>query len=175
MKSVRTHAGIVTLLLSSAIASHGADDALARDARAAMEKATVFMRSIATEGGYLWRYSPDLQQRAGENEATPTQIWVQPPGTPSMGMAFLRAHEVTGDARYLDAAKAAADALAIGQLESGGWDYLVEFDPKLSSNWYRRSDKGKVSEADAAKRKNISTYDDDNTQSAIRFLLAVAD
>jgi hypothetical protein len=151
------------------------DDALAKDARAAMEKATAFMRSIATEGGYLWRYSPDLKERAGENPATPTQIWIQPPGTPSMGMAFLRAHEATGDARYLDAAKAAADALAVGQLESGGWDYLIDFDPKMGANWYRRTDRGKVAPAEAAKRRNVTTFDDDNTQSAIRLLLAVAD
>jgi hypothetical protein len=116
-----------------------------------------------------------LKERAGENVATPTQIWVQPPGTPSMGMAFLRAHEATGDARYLDAAKAAAEALVVGQLESGGWDYVVDFDPKFSVNWYRRTDVGKVSAADAAKRKNVTTFDDDNTQSALRLLLAVAD
>jgi hypothetical protein len=152
-----------------------AADALKDEARAAMEKATAYIRGISTEGGYLWRYSPDLKERAGENVATPTQIWVQPPGTPSMGMAFLRAHEVTGDARYLEAARAAADALAQGQLESGGWDYLVEFDPKLSTNWYRRSDIGKISADEAAKRKNISTYDDDNTQSALRFLVAFCD
>ena len=152
-----------------------AEKPLPAQARATMEKATAFMRSISTEGGYLWRYSPDLKERAGENVATATQIWVQAPGTPAMGMAFLRAYEATGDARYLDAAKAAADALAQGQLESGGWDYLVEFDPKLSANWYRRSDVGKISAADAAKRKNISTFDDDNSQSALRFLLAIAD
>ena len=152
-----------------------AEEPLAADARAAMAKATDFIRTIATEGGYLWRYSTDLKERAGENVATPTQIWVQPPGTPSMGMAFLRAHEATGDARYLDAAKAAADALAVGQLESGGWDYLVEFDPKLGAAWYRRTDAGKISADDAAKRKNATTFDDDNTQSALRLLLAVAD
>lgn len=152
-----------------------ADEGLARDARATMEKATAFMRSISTAGGYLWRYSTDLKTRAGENDATPTQIWIQPPGTPSMGMAFLRAYEATGDARYLDAAKAAADALAVGQLESGGWDYLVDFDPKLSAAWYRKFDVGKIAPAEAAKRKNVSTFDDDNTQSAIGLLLAVAD
>ena len=122
-----------------------ADEALAAQARATMEKATAGIRALATEGGYLWRYSPDLKIRAGENPATASQIWVQPPGTPSVGLAFLHAYEATGEARYLEAAKAAADALAIGQLESGGWDYLVEFDPKLSANWYRRSDAGKPS------------------------------
>lgn len=152
-----------------------AAEPLADEARATIEKATTFMRSIATEGGYLWRYSTDLKERAGENKATATQIWVQPPGTPSVGLAFLRAYEATKDARYLDAAKAAAEALAVGQLESGGWDYLVEFDPKLSGGWYRRSDVGKISAAEAAKRRNISTFDDDNTQSALRLLLAVAD
>lgn len=162
-----------------AVASAGgvvqAAEPLASEARATMEKAAGFMRSIATEGGYLWRYSTDLKERAGENAATATQIWVQPPGTPTVGMAFLHAYEATNDARYLDAAKAAADALAVGQLESGGWDYLVDFDPKLSTAWYRRSDVGKISAADAAKRKNFSTFDDDNTQSALRLLLAVAE
>ena len=65
---------------------------LVTEARVTMEKATAFMRSIATEGGYLWRYSPDLKERAGEEKATATQIWVQPPGTPSMGMPFLTLH-----------------------------------------------------------------------------------
>lgn len=167
----------VFLALAAAVPAvlPAADQPLPEQARAALAKSTAFMQSIATEGGYLWRYSPDLKERAGENVATATQIWVQPPGTPSMGQLFLRAHEITGEARYLEAAKDAAHALATGQLESGGWDYLVEFDPKLSGNWYRRSDAGRISAEDAAKRKNVSTYDDDNTQSALRLLMAVAD
>ncbi len=169
--------GMTALAIAVAISAPlpGADDALTRDAHATLEKATAYIRSIATEGGYLWRYSPDLKTRAGENDATDTQIWIQPPGTPSMGMAFLRAYEATGDARYLDAARGAATALVVGQLESGGWDYLIDFNPKMSPKWYRRSDVGRISAADAAKRKNISTYDDDNTQSALRFLLAYCD
>ena len=164
---------VVALAMTGVVAQ--AAEPLASEARATIEKATAYMRSIATEGGYLWRYSPDLKERAGEEKATATQIWVQPPGTPSMGMTFLRAYEVTKDGRYLDAAKAAADALAVGQLESGGWDYLVDFDPAQSVRWYRRSDAGKISAAEAAKRRNFSTFDDDNTQSALRLLLAVAD
>ena len=133
------------------------------------------MRSIATEGGYLWRYSLDLKERAGEAKATATQVWIQPPGTPSMGEAFLRAYTVTKDTLFLDAARDVGDALATGQLESGGWDYLIEFDPVKRTAWYRRADIGSCSASEAAKRKNISTFDDDNSQSAIRFLLALAD
>lgn len=163
------------LILSSVGWSAPAEVAPRQQALAAMQKSTAYMRSIATEGGYLWRYSTDLTERAGENVATSTQIWIQPPGTPAMGMAFLRAYEATGDASYLDAAKAAADALAVGQLASGGWDYLIDFDPKRSSSWYRRTDVGRISPTDAATRRNFSTYDDDNSQSALRLLLAVAD
>ena len=148
---------------------------LPTQARDAMAKATAFMQSISTEGGYLWRYSLDLKERAGEKAATPTQIWIQPPGTPSMGVAFLRAWTATKDPRHLDAARGAASALATGQLESGGWDYLVEFDPAKASAWFRRTDKGKVPDADAARRKNSSTFDDDNSQSALSFLLAYCD
>lgn len=148
---------------------------LPQQAREALAKATRFMRSIATAGGYLWRYSLDLKERAGESKATATQIWIQPPGTPSMGELFLRAHAVTKDTLFLDAARDAGDALATGQLESGGWDYLIEFDLVKRAAWYRRADIGSCSAIEAAKRKNTSTFDDDNTQSAIRFLLALAD
>ena len=137
-----------------------------------LARATAGMRGIATEGGYLWRYSEDLEQRWGEVQATATQIWVQPPGTPSMGMAFLRAYRATKDPRHLAAAAQAAAALARGQLESGGWDYLIDFDPEAGRQAYRRTDKGYIPEKDAAGRQNTTTFDDDNTQSALRFLMA---
>ena len=144
-------------------------------ARDALRRAERFLRSLATEGGYLWWYSADLKERAGENRATPTQIWVQPPGTPSVGTAFLRAYEATGEPFYLQAAREAARALAAGQLQSGGWDYLIDFDPRESRRWYRRGDLGRVPDAEAARRRNVTTFDDDTTQSALRFLLAFAD
>lgn len=170
-------AGLVLSLLGG-VALAGpvvAQDSLPGRARVALARATAFMRSLSTEGGYLWRYSTDLQERAGENVATPTQIWVQPPGTPSMGQAFLRAWRVTGDPAYLEAARAAAEALARGQLESGGWDYLVDFDPAAARRWYRKSEAGSLPPAEAARRRNLSVYDDDTTQSALRLLVAVAE
>ncbi len=166
---------LLTLLSLAALNTFATDSALPESALAALEKATTYMRSISTEGGYLWKYSLDLKERAGEVKATATQVWIQPPGTPTMGMTFLRAYESTKDARYLDAAKAAADALAKGQVESGGWDYLIDFDPEKMKLSYLRSDAGKLSPDQIAKRKNLTTFDDNTTQSALRLLLAVAD
>jgi hypothetical protein len=152
----------------------GANAPSADEVKAGLRKATDYLSSISTEGGYLWRYSPDLRERWGEEKATPTQIWVQPPGTPSVGMAFLDAYTATKEERHLAAAQTAALALVRGQLESGGWAYLVEFDPKTRSQWAYRSDVIQGG-AGPARRKDITTFDDDNTQSALRFLMAFVD
>jgi hypothetical protein len=37
--------------------------------------------------------SEDLRHRQGEGVAGPSEIWVQPPGTPTVGLAFLAAYE----------------------------------------------------------------------------------
>ncbi|QDT43552.1 hypothetical protein Pan241w_36540 [Gimesia alba] len=86
-----------------------------------MRKASQFYRDkLALNGGYVYYDSLDLQQRWGEGKASPDQIWVQPPGTPTVGMAYLKAYQATGDQFYLDAATDAALALIYGQLKSGG-------------------------------------------------------
>ena len=74
-----------------------ADSRRVQEAGVALKKAVVYLRSISTEGGYLWRYSLDLKTRAGETAATDTQVLIQPPGTPSIGIVFLEAHAATGD------------------------------------------------------------------------------
>ena len=62
------------------------------DAEAAMKRATRFMvEKVSYRGGYLWNYLPDMSRRWGEMEARPTMIWLQPPGTSSMGHEFLDA------------------------------------------------------------------------------------
>jgi hypothetical protein len=158
--------------LPSIFAAEG--DLTAR-ARRALEKSTAYLRSISAGGGYLWRYSADLKERAGERKATATMIWMQPPGTPSVGMAFLRAHEATGDPRYLDAALAAGVALAEAQLDSGGWEYSYDFDPQQRRNWQRRGNPDKLDDKQWARAQKFAVFDDDTTQSAVRFLLALGD
>jgi hypothetical protein len=140
-------------------------------ARTAVQRAVAYLQSIATGGGYLWRYSLDLKARAGEVAATDSQIWIQPPGTPSVGMVLLEAYSATGDGACLEAARGVARALAAGQLESGGWAYMVEFDPEKARRWYRRRDIGHLSPEEIRRRQNVSTYDDNTTQSGLMFLM----
>ena len=134
--------------------------------RAAMVRAvTVFQSQAGYRGGYVYEVSLDGSHRRGEGAATATEIWVQPPGTPAIGEAFLDAYEAHPDPIFLEAARAAADALLFGQLESGGWADRVDFDPKGKNTGRYRDGRGK------AKGRNYSTLDDDKTQSALRFLI----
>ena len=149
------------------------DEVLHRAAVETMVKATRYFRGqVATNGGYLWLYQSDFTRREGEGIASPTTIWVQPPGTPSVGMAFLQAYDATGDTLFLNGAVEAAQALVWGQLASGGWDYRIDFDPETSKNWHYRRD---VEQGDrtTGERRNRTTLDDDNTQSALRLLMQV--
>src|SRR5262249_49276364 len=118
---------------------------------------------VALYGGYVYYYSPDLAQRWGEGVATDTQVWVQEPGTPAVGMAFLKAYEATKDPYYLEAAHEAAGALMYGQLESGGWTHSIDFNPKGEHVGQYRNGMGFG--------RNHSTLDDGVTQNALRFLI----
>jgi hypothetical protein len=143
------------------------------EAKSALSKAIRFFRTeVAVNGSYVWTYSEDLKRRWGESEATETEGWVQPPGTPSVGIAFLRAYEATGDKTYLDTAVETAHALTATQLASGGWDYRIEFHHERRKRWFYRRDI-ESGEKDPKGRRNWSVYDDDNTQSALRFLMQV--
>ncbi|WP_186775943.1 pectate lyase [Rubripirellula reticaptiva] len=129
----------------------------------AMHRAsTYFHQQVASHGGYVYHYSLDLTMRSGEGAATKDQIWVQPPGTPTVGMAYLAAYHATGDPFYLQAALDAGNALRHGQLKSGGWTSAIDFDPRGTQVADYRNGHGRG--------KNYSTLDDGKSQSAIQFL-----
>lgn len=137
---------------------------LRTEAAAGMKRAVEYFRTrVALRGGYVYYYSLDLKTRWGEGRASDNQIWVQPPGTPTVGLAFLRAYEATGDKFYLEAATEAAEALLYGQVVSGGWEHVVDFDPKGNRSAQYRNGKGRG--------KPHSTLDDDCTQSTLLFLM----
>ncbi len=131
-----------------------------------MARAVRFFRDeVAQHGGYLWRYSEDLEFREGEGKADTDTIWVQPPGTPSVGLAYLRAWRATGDREYLAAARKTGEALIRGQLRSGGWAYQIHFDHARRAKFAYRV------EPETPGTHNTTTYDDDTTQAALRFLM----
>lgn len=149
--------GIATIAIADPVSREEASEALNR-------AVSFFRNQVAVEGGYLWQYSADLQWREGEGEATSTAAWVQPPGTPEVGMALLDAYEATGEAVYRDAARETAMALVRTQLQSGGWTYRIEFAPEDRAKYAYRAD-GRTD------GNNVSTLDDDTTQAALRFLM----
>ena len=105
---------------------------------AAMKRAAAFMTDeAAVGGGYVWNVLPDFSRRWGELEASPTMIWVQPPGTATVGHAFLDAYHATGDEQFYRAARSAADALVRGQHPAGGWNYVIDTAGEESlKRWY---------------------------------------
>ncbi len=156
------------LCCTQSLSVYAADDLTRGQVAAAARKATDFFRTqISTEGGYLWQYSEDLAYREGEGKASASMVWVQPPGTPSVGHAYLRAYERTGDAYYLGAVIETANCLVRGQLESGGWGYNIELDPKKRGRYAYRVD------GEKAGSHNTTTLDDNVTQAALRFLMRV--
>lgn len=136
------------------------------EAKSAIDRAATFYREkAAVNGGYVYYYSLDFSRRLGEGVAESTEIWVQPPGTPTVGEAFLDAYEATGSRAHLDSAIAAGKALVHGQIESGGWRNSVNFNPAGARADLYRNGKGNP------KGKNFSTLDDDITQAALRFMM----
>lgn len=133
------------------------------DVTKALKKAATYYREkVASHGGYVYYYSPDLKQRWGEGQADADTLFVQPPGTPTVGKAYLNALAATGDKYYLDAATEAAEALVYGQLQSGGWTQTIHFGPAKRLGKYRNGMGGGW---------NVTSLDDDQTQAALVFLI----
>jgi hypothetical protein len=163
---------VAALLVGIAVAQFAPSPASAQDdnlphqaARALRKASDFFVNNVASHGGCVYLYSADLAKREGEGKAGVDTVWVQPPGTPTVGMAFLDAYELTGDKYLLDAARAAGECLIQGQLRSGGWDSKVEFGPAERSRIAYRV------EPERSQAFNVTTFDDDKSQSAMRLLI----
>ena len=144
----------------------------AAEALAAMNRATDFMmNTVSTKGGFVDRYTEDLSERWGEVPARNSMIWVQDPGTVTVGEMLLDVYRATGDARFLDAAKGAADALVLGQHPSGGWNYFIDFDAEGVPEWYEEVGAQCWGWEEFYHYYGNCTYDDDTTTGAARFLL----
>ena len=167
LNGVRSRACLLISVLIALIAANVmGEDSLKKEAYIAFQKSVRFYHdTVAIEGGYVFRYAEDLRLREGEGVTGLSTVWIQPPGTPAVGLAFLEAYERTGDAAALAAAKDAATCLIRGQLHSGGWSNSIEFEPKVRLTYAYRVDGPLMPKA-----KNITTLDDNKSQSAIRFL-----
>lgn len=136
---------------------------------AAMKKAaTFFVENVSTGGGYHYAYTDDLSYGRSEHGEGSTQVETQREGTPAAGMAFLEAWWATGDRFYLDAAAKAARAGVAGQLCSGGWDYIIEFDLAKRKNFPYRADGNCPGPAAPP-----TTLDDNVTQAMLRLFMRV--
>jgi hypothetical protein len=167
MKSVKMSLAAIVFLLGGVATSPPADaqtEVLKEEAITAMRRAAKFYREqVARHGGYVYYSSLDLKRRLGEGVATEDQIWAQPPGTPTVGLAYLAAYRATRDEYYLAAARETAHALIHGQLASGGWTNAIDFDPQGERVAQYRNGKGRG--------RNYSTLDDGITSTALRFLI----
>lgn len=144
------------------------------EVKAAMKKAASFYRNeVAFNGGFAWKWPKDMSIAKGEDHESGTLIMIQPPGTPAMGLAMLRAYQVTGDKLFLQGAREAASALMWCQLASGGWDSDFDFNPQKARNYHYRRDI-EAGDTDRGSRHASTTLDDEKTQTALLFLLELA-
>ncbi|MFM7605827.1 MAG: pectate lyase, partial [Prosthecobacter sp.] len=157
--------------ISSAMAADLPDPA---QISSAMKKAVTFAHThLAREGGYASSYDKVGKMGETEHNQSPTVISIQPPGTTTIGLAMLRAYRATGEELFLRAARDAAGALIQSQLVSGGWDSDFDFNPEKMRKYHLRTTSGAPNK-DKQKLRNVSTLDDNKTQSALLLLLEVA-
>jgi PelA/Pel-15E family pectate lyase len=143
------------------------------DVLSAMKRATMFMvDTVSVNGGYVWSYLPDLSRRWGEIEARPTMMWLQPPGTATMGHIFLDAFHATGDEYYYQAAERTAAGVIWAQLPSGGWNYVADTAGETSlRQWYATVGKNAWRLEEFQHYWGNATFDDVTTIDAARLLL----
>ncbi|MBR5850590.1 MAG: pectate lyase [Alistipes sp.] len=163
------------LLLSMTATTAKPKPTLNDEVRAKMRAATEFMmEKVSYDGGFVWTYLPDFSRQWGEMEAKRTMVWIQPPGTPSMGHLLLDAYHATGDEYYYEQAERVAGALIWGQLECGGWNYVFDFAGENSlKDWYNTVGKSGWRLEEFQHYYGNATFDDGGTMEAAKFLLRI--
>jgi len=149
------------------------DNELKRETLRAMKRAARFMRErVAYRGGYVWSYASDFSRRWGEMEAFPTMIWIQPPGTATVGHLYLDCFHATRDEFYYQAAMEVAEGLIAAQHPSGGWNYHHDFAGEESTRrWYDTIGKNGWRLEEFHHYYGNATFDDAGTSEASQFLL----
>lgn len=140
---------------------------------ATMRRATRFLREhCAVNGGYVWAYAADFSRRWGEMEAYPSMIWIQPPGTATVGHLFLDCYHASGDEYFFDSAAEVAAGLIAAQHPSGGWNYLHDFAGEDSiRRWYDTIGENGWRLEEFHHYYGNATFDDAGTAEASQFLL----
>jgi PelA/Pel-15E family pectate lyase len=146
---------------------------MGKGALSAMKRATTFMTNkVAYRGGYVWAYLPDFSRSWGEMEARRTMMWVQPPGTATMGHTFLDAFHATGDEQFWRAAVVTTRALMAAQHPAGGWNYIHDFAGEASlKDWYATIGANGWRLEEFQHYYGNATFDDAGTSEASQLLL----
>lgn len=175
MKSIKKIVFAALFCITLVPAGYSQTKKLDQEARSAMLRATRFMvEKASVNGGYVAQYLPDFSRRWGELEAFPSQVWVQDPGTVSMGNIFLDAYDATGDEYYYQAAEKVAAALIWGQRPEGGWNYMIDFAGDRSlKEWYNTIGKNAWGFEEYYYYYGNTTFDDSNTSAPATFLLRI--
>lgn len=172
MKLTKTLISSLIILLMT-IQLSAQSNKMEKDVQQVMFNATQYMvENVSTNGGYLWYYLPDFSRQWGEMEAYKTMIWLQNPGTVSMGNLFLDAYHATGNDYYYLAAEKAAAAVIWGQHYEGGWNYMIDFAGDRSlKKWYNSIGKNGWRLEEFQHYYGNCTFDDDVSSDAACFLL----
>ena len=172
-------AGVSGAVLTSGCASFFSpaadtgDNELRRETLRTMKRAARFMRErVAYRGGYVWSYAQDFSRRWGEMEAYPSMIWIQPPGTATVGHLYLDCFHATRDEFYYQAAMDVAEGLIAAQHPAGGWNYHHDFAGEESARrWYDTIGKNGWRLEEFHHYYGNATFDDAGTSEASQFLL----
>lgn len=141
---------------------------------AALRKTVAYARAnLSFAGGYATKWSRDLKESRTSDTKGTSLISIEAPGTPMLGLVFLKAWQATGDKLHLQAAREAAGALLWTQLASGGWGTIHDYALPVARKQHYRRDL-EAGDVERGERRAHTTLDDDKTQMALLFLLELA-